>query len=123
MRYTLLIYSDPQRWSQLSQDEAAEVFGEFRDYTARIAATGEMVGGEQLQGADTATSVRIRGGDTITTDGPYAETKEVLGGYYVVECPDLDRAVELAAAVPSAKRGLDTVEVRPVVEQPAEMSS
>jgi hypothetical protein len=73
-----------------------------------------MKGGEALQPTSTATSVRVRNGDTLTTDGPFAETKDQLGGFYLVDCKDLDEAVEVAAGIPDARRG--TIEVRPIME-------
>jgi hypothetical protein len=73
------------------------------------------VGGDQLQDADTATTIRVRDGETLTTDGPFAETKEQLGGYYVIDCGSLDEAIEFAARIPAAERG--AVEVRPLVER------
>jgi hypothetical protein len=79
-----------------------------------MAAAGELVNGHRLHGNDTATTVRIRGGKVTTTDGPFVETTEFLGGYYVVDVPDLDRAIELAAQLPAAEHG--TVEVRPIWE-------
>ena len=83
--------------------------------------SGERLRGEPLQGDETAPTVRVRGGRTASTDGPFAETKEVLGGYYLVECKDLDRAIELAARIPGAHGG--SVEVRPVMERGTDMGS
>jgi hypothetical protein len=77
------------------------------------------VSGDPLQGLDTATTVRVRSGKTASTDGPFAETKEVLGGYYLVDCKDLDRAIELAAQIPGARTG--SIEVRPLMELPPDM--
>jgi hypothetical protein len=112
----LLIYSDPTAWSD---DPAAgeAIMGEYWAFTQSIIESGEMVAGDPLQGVETATTVRVRDGRTGTTDGPFAETKEVLGGYYIVEAKDLDRAVELAAKIPDARTG--SVEVRPVMELPS----
>jgi hypothetical protein len=83
-------------------------------FTKDIIDRGLMKGGEALQPTSTATSVRVRNGDTLTTDGPFAETKDQLGGFYLVDCKDLDEAVEVAAGIPDARRG--TIEVRPVME-------
>jgi hypothetical protein len=83
-------------------------------FTKDIIDRGLMKGGEALQPTSTATSVRVRNGDTLTTDGPFAETKDQLGGFYLVDCKDLDEAVEVAAGIPDARRG--TIEVRPIME-------
>jgi hypothetical protein len=104
MKYVLLIHDDPNRQDDLTP--------EYTTFTKSILESGEMVGGDKLQGAETATSVRVRDGRATTTDGPFAETKEVLGGYYIVDVKDLDRALELAAQIPSARYGM--VEVRPI---------
>jgi hypothetical protein len=107
MKYALLIYNDP--------DVAAGdgVNPEYVAFTQAILGSGEMVGGERLGRVDTATSVRVRGGTTSVTDGPFAETKEHLGGFYLIDVPDLDRALELAAEIPAARTGV--VEIRPVI--------
>jgi hypothetical protein len=112
----LLIYSDNATWAGISDEEQGQVMSEYFAFTQAIIDSKEMVSGEALQGIDTATTVRVKDGTTSTTDGPFAETKEVLGGYYIVDVPDLDRAVELAAQLPGAARGLDSIEVRPVME-------
>ena len=91
---------------------------EYFAYTNALREAGAYVGGEALQDVTTATSVRVRDGETLTTDGPFAETKEALGGYYLLECDDLDEALQWAARCPAAKVG--TVEVRPIWEVPAE---
>ena len=111
MKYALLIYTNDTDWDKLSEDEQKAIYGE---YYAISEAKG-VHGGEQLGPADTATTVRVRDGNTLTTDGPFAETKEVLGGFYLFEADDLDAAIELAARVPAARRG-GSVEVRPLVE-------
>ena len=116
MRYMLLIYSDPEAWPSFPPDDQERMMGEYFAFTQRIAESGELIAGDPLQGIDTATAVRVRDGKTSSTDGPFAETKEVLGGYYLVDVPDLDRAIELAAQIPDA--GFGTVEVRPVLEIP-----
>ena len=117
MKYMLLIYTDPSAWSN---DPAAgeKISGEYLAFTQEIIDSGEMVSGDALQGTETATAVRVRGEKTTTTDGPYAETKEHLGGYYVVDVGDLDRALELAARIPDARTG--GVEVRPVRDMSGE---
>jgi hypothetical protein len=110
MKYLLLIYG-PQT-ADSAPDEA--MHREYGQFTQDILESGEMLGGDALQAVDTATSVRVRDGKRSTTDGPFAETKEVLGGYYYVDVKDLDRAIELAAKIPGSRQG--TVEVRPILE-------
>jgi hypothetical protein len=112
MKYALLIYDDP---AEFPRDGAAadSLNAEYAALTQAILSSGEMVGGERLGRVDTATSVRVRGGKASVTDGPFAETKEHLGGFYLVDVPDLDRALELAAEIPAARTGV--VEIRPVI--------
>jgi hypothetical protein len=114
MQYMLLIYSGdaPEAWDALSEDEQNAVLGE---YMAISQAPG-VTGGDQLQPVETATTVRVDNGDTLTTDGPFADTKEALGGYYLVEADDLDAALAIAARIPAARLG-GAVEVRPLVER------
>jgi hypothetical protein len=113
MQYLLQIYSEGEtQFDSLSADERAAITDE---YMAISAAPG-VTGGAQLQPAATATTVRVQGGQTLTTDGPFAETKEALGGYYLIEADDLDAAIELAARVPAARLG-GAVEVRPLVQR------
>jgi hypothetical protein len=107
MQYALLIYTDPA-----TDDAEGAMTAEYGVFTQEIIDSKEIRGGERLHGADTATSVRVRNGRSDTVDGPFAETKEHLGGFYVVDVPDLDRALELAAKIPGARTG--TVEVRPI---------
>ncbi|HEY4728112.1 MAG TPA: YciI family protein [Actinomycetes bacterium] len=114
MRYALLIYANEQDWAAQSEEQAQAVNQEYLAFTKDIIDRGLMKGGEALQPTSTATSVRVRNGDTLTTDGPFAETKDQLGGFYLVDCKDLDEAVEVAAGIPDARRG--TIEVRPVME-------
>ncbi|HXQ55643.1 MAG TPA: YciI family protein [Actinomycetes bacterium] len=114
MRYALLIYASEQDWASQTEEESQAVNQEYMAFTKDIIDRGLMKGGEALQPTSTATSVRVRNGDTLTTDGPFAETKDQLGGFYLVDCKDLDEAVEVAAGIPDARRG--TIEVRPVME-------
>jgi hypothetical protein len=114
MRYALLIYASEQDWASQTEEESQAVNQEYMAFTKDIVDRGLMKGGEALQPTSTATSVRVRNGDTLTTDGPFAETKDQLGGFYLVDCKDLDEAVEVAAGIPDARRG--TIEVRPVME-------
>ena len=119
MRYLLLIHSEESRFEAMSEDELAALYEEYGRFTADIQASGHMVAGAQLQPTSAATSVRIRNGETLVTDGPFAETKEQLGGYYLIEAKDVDEAIEIASRIPSARAG--TIEVRPLVQRPAEV--
>ena len=113
MQYMLLIYNDPESWVSMSEEQQGEIFGEYGSYTEELQNSGKLVAGDALQPISTATSIRVRDGETLTTDGPFAETKEVLGGYYVIDVETLDEALEWGAKVPGSKYG--TIEVRPVV--------
>ncbi len=115
MKYALLIYTDGQGPEEGSP-EAAALMGEYFAYSQAIADEGIVRGGEALQPVGTATTVRVRDGDTLVTDGPFAETKEQLGGFYLVECDDLDQAIHAAARIPDARSG--SIEVRSVWEVP-----
>jgi hypothetical protein len=115
MQYMLLIYNDPDAWTAMSDGEKGEVFGKYGTFTEELSASGKMVAGDALQPIATATSVRVREGETLSTDGPFAETKEVLGGYYLIDVETLDEALEWAAKIPGATYG--TIEVRPVVTE------
>lgn len=116
MRYMLLIAGDPEKFGQLSADEQAGWMGEYFAFTQAIQDSGELLAGDPLYGVETAVSVSVEGGKVVTTDGPFAETKETIGGYYLVEVPNVDRAIELAAQIPDARTG--KVEVRQVVDLP-----
>jgi hypothetical protein len=115
MRYMLLIYGDPA--ADAPPDTPAEVLPSWVDATRELQAAGALVGGDGLQGVDAATTVRHRGGDRLITDGPFAETKEHLLGYYLIDVPDLDAALAWAARMPSTTWG--SVEVRPVLQSDA----
>lgn len=115
MRYALLIYVEPPP-EEPSNDESAMVMEAYNAFTQEAVNAGVMRGGEALEDAKTATSVRVRNGETIVTDGPFAETKEEFGGFYLIEAPNLDEAIKWAAKIPGAQRG--TVEVRPIWEIP-----
>lgn len=116
MKYLLLIYEDESAWASLSEAEQGEIFGEYMAYSARTKKSGAYQGGHALQPSDTATTVRVRDGETLTTDGPFAETREQLGGFYLVEASDLDQAIRLAAEIPGARSG--AIEVRPILPTP-----
>ena len=111
MKYMALIYGSEDGWSALSEEEQQRATERYMT----LAREPVTVRGDQLQDPDTATTVRVRDGETLTTDGPFAETKEQLGGYYLIDCASLDEALEFAARIPAAERG--AVEVRPVVER------
>jgi hypothetical protein len=114
MKYMLLIYSEPGTEGTDAEQQAA--MGEWFAFTQRIVESGELVAGDPLQGIETASTVTVRSGETVITDGPFAETKEILGGYYIVDVDSLERAQELGAELPSAKYG--RTEVRPLMELP-----
>ena len=113
MQYLLLIYGDQSQASSMSEEEMGQVMQAYGTYTQELEQSGAMVGGNALQPVDTATTVRVRNDETLTTDGPFAETKEQLGGYYLVDVGSLDEALEWAAKIPGARHG--SIEVRPVM--------
>jgi hypothetical protein len=115
MRYALLIYTDGDEWQKEYADRPeGSQSQDYAKYTQHLIESGAMKGGEALQPTSTATAVRLRQGQRLVTDGPFAETKEALGGFYVVEARDLDEAIELAAKCPGARTG--SIEVRPIME-------
>jgi hypothetical protein len=111
MQYMLLVYDDPKAWPEFSDDEYGKIYAEY----AAVAQLTNTKGSAQLQPTDKARSVRVKDGERIVTDGPFAETKEILGGYYLIEAGSAEEAETIAARIPSARLG-GTVEVRPVVE-------
>lgn len=113
MRYLLMIYCDENAVEQLTQEERDSIFAGYGKLTAELTARGKLVGSDALQPTATATVVRVRNGETLTIDGPYAETKEQLGGFYEVEADDLDEAIQWAAMIPVY--GNMAVEVRPIM--------
>jgi hypothetical protein len=116
MKYLLLIYNSETNWAGLSEEERGKLYQEYMDYTNRINKSGNYIAGEALQPISSATSVRVKNGKPITTDGPFAETREQLGGFYMVEAKDLDEAIELAAGIPAVRTGC--IEVRPIMPTP-----
>ena len=116
MRYILLIYDRETDWAKLTQQDQGKLLGEYRAFTEGIRKNGQYRAGDPLQPVATATTVRVRDGKTVTTDGPFAETREQLGGYYIVDAKDLDEATQIAARIPSARMG--SIEVRPIMEIP-----
>jgi hypothetical protein len=111
MKYMLLIYSDEQAWKE---SERQECYQESAQLCHKLSEKGQYLAASPLQSVTTATSVQVRNGNRLVTDGPFAETREQLGGYFLVEAKNLDEAIEIAGQIPAAKKG--TVEIRPVVE-------
>lgn len=112
MKYALLIYGDESAQAEATPEQQAEVFQAYAEFTKSIDDAGQHLGGEALDATSTATTVRVRDGETLTTDGPFAETHEALGGFYLIEAADLDEAIGIAARLPGSWHG--SVEVRPV---------
>ena len=117
VRYMLLIYADEAQQPDPDSGDAPEISPPWMEYTRWLMGQGIHIGGERLAGSASATTVRIRDSNRLITDGPYTETKEVLGGYYILECDNLDVALEAAARCPGAAEG--SIEVRPIVGMPA----
>jgi len=113
MQYLLLIYSNEADEPKMGTPAAEQHFKDYMDFSADVQERGLMLGGNALQSVSTATTVRMRDGKAQTTDGPFAETKEQLGGYYLLDCKDLDEAIECASRIPSARFG--SVEIRPIM--------
>lgn len=114
MRYMLLIYDDEKAFATASPEEIGGIMEAYQKYTDDVQASGAYISGEALQPTPTATTVKASNGTTVTTDGPFAETKEQLGGFYMVEAKDLDEAIAWAAKIPAAASG--SIEVRPIME-------
>jgi hypothetical protein len=114
MRYILLIYGDEHAWANMAPEAQASEYQDYEDYGKWLSEKGWMRAGDALQASPTATQVRVREGKTLTTDGPFVETKEQLGGFYMVECDNLDQAIEAASRIPAARGGV--IEVRPIAE-------
>jgi hypothetical protein len=108
MEFLALIHADQDGWESLSDDERQAIYQRYMDFSQKP----EVVGGAELQSTGTATTVRIRDGEQLVTDGPYAEVKEALGGFFILDCNSIDEACRLAAEIPAAERG--AIEVRPV---------
>ena len=117
MQVMALIYGDASRWDAFSAEEREAVYAKYRAFSNDAREAGVMVGGAELASTRDATTVRVRDGEALVTDGPYAEVKEALGGYYLFECGSMDEAVEYAARIPGAEHG--AVEVRPVFVDPS----
>ncbi|MFN8573339.1 MAG: YciI family protein [Gemmatimonadaceae bacterium] len=114
MKYLCLIYDDESMWPRMSKPEVDAIMTEYYTFTEDIRKSGHYINGNPLKPTNTATTVRVRNGKLSTTDGPFAETREQLGGYYLVEAKDLNDAIQLASRIPSARMGC--VEVRPIQE-------
>ena len=116
MRYLLTIYDDETTWNDVTPEQSAQVMEAYGAFGEAAKEAGVLLGGEGLQPTSTATTVRVRDGEALTTDGPFAETREQLGGYFLVDANDLDEAIAIAGRIPMARSG--TIEVRPVIEIP-----
>lgn len=114
MRYMLLIYDRETDWASLSDQDRGDMYQQYATFTEGIRKSGHYKAGDQLQPIASATTVRVKNGKPVSTDGPFAETREQLGGYYIIEARNLDEATEIAGRVPSARMG--SIEVRPIVE-------
>jgi len=121
MKYLLLIYQNEKEWAAHTEAEVQKMYAEYGQLRQQLTASGQFMGGSQLQPIATASSVRVRDGKELITDGPFAETHEQLGGYFLIEAKNLDEALAIAARIPSAREG--TVEVRPIVERTAEAAA
>jgi hypothetical protein len=117
MKYVLTIYTDEQAWADQTPDDVKAMMDAYGEFGQAVEEAGVIVTGDGLQPTSTATTVRVRDGERLLTDGPFAETKEQLGGFYVLECKDLDEAIKWAAKIPGAQTG--SVEVRPVMDYEA----
>jgi hypothetical protein len=117
MRYLLTIYGDESGWNDVTPEQSQQIMAAYGAFGQEAQAAGVLLGGEGLQPTSTATTVRVRDGEALTTDGPFAETREQLGGYYLLDCKDLDEAIGWAAKIPGAQNG--SVEVRPIMDYEA----
>ena len=114
MRYLLMICLDETSYAAMSPEEAAASMAEYGEFWEQMSERAVLQGGERLRPTSDATTVRVRDGEVITSDGPFAETKEQMGGFYLVDCKDLDEAIEVASKIPGAAQG--SIEVRPIWE-------
>ena len=121
MKYLLLIYQNEKQWTAHSEAEVQKIYQEYGQLRQELMSSGNFIGGSQLHPIATASSVQVRDGKPLITDGPFAETHEQLGGYFLVEAKNLDEALAIATRIPSAREG--TVEVRPIVERTAEAAA
>jgi hypothetical protein len=114
MQYLLMIYSNEAEYAKIDDATRQKMTAEFEDFTKSIIQSGNFKAGDRLRPVSTATTVRVRDGKVMNTDGPFAETREQLGGYYLIEAKDLDTALGIAARIPSARHGYGAIEVRPI---------
>ena len=121
MKYMLLIHHDEQAWDKKSDAERQPLLAEFRQLRQQLLSSGQYVDGAPLQPTSSATSVRVHDGKRLLTDGPFAETREQLGGYFLIDAKDRDEAIGIAARIPAARWG--TIEVRQLVEGPVATSA
>jgi hypothetical protein len=113
MKYMLLIYHDEQVWNRQTEAQRQEIYGEYRQLIQELQSSGKYLVGDQLQSTATASTVRVRDDKQLVTDGPFAETREQIGGFFMIDANDLDEATSIAARIPSARMG--AIEIRPVV--------
>ncbi len=114
MKYILLTYLDEKAWTSLSEAEQQQIMGECMPHVEQLLDTKKFLGGAPLHPTSTAATIRLRDGKRLVTDGPFAETREQLGGYFLIDAQDLDEAMGIAARIPGARKG--TIEIRPVME-------
>lgn len=114
MKYMLLIYHEEQAWDSYMEAQRQEIYGEYRELMQDLVTNGQFLAGDELQPAATARSVQVRDGKALVTDGPFAETREQLGGFFLIEAEDMDEALRIAGRIPSARTG--SIEVRPAME-------
>ena len=119
MQYLLLIYHKENEWESLTEDQRQNVYGDYRSLREDLVKKGNWIGGNQLQPVSTASTVRVTDKKPLITDGPFAETKEQLAGYFLIEAKNLDEALKIASRIPSAALG-GSIEVRPVVMRTVE---
>ncbi len=112
MKYMLLIYHDEQMWARLTESERQQIYLEYRQLIQELQSKGKYLAGEQLQPAKSGSTVRVRDGNTMVIDGPFAETREHIGGFFIIDVKDAQEAAEIAAKIPSARDG--AIEIRPV---------
>jgi hypothetical protein len=117
MKYLLTIYNDESGFADATPEDVQQVMAAYEAFGREVSEAGAMLGGEGLQPSSTATTVQVRDGNAITSDGPFADTREQLGGYYLLKCRDLDEAIGWAGKIPGAQNG--TIEVRPVMDYEA----
>ena len=114
MKYMLLIYHDEQVWNRHTEAERQQIYREYRQLIQKLQSSGQYLAGDQLQPTTTASTVRVREGKQMVTDGPFAETREQIGGFFMIEAKDLAEATSIAGQIPSARQG--SIEIRPVVK-------